>query len=97
MYLDPPYYVKGQGLYENHYRHDDHIEIAKLVKTKINLPWIVSYDHAPEIVDMYQGCPSIEYGINYSAQDRYKGSEVMFFSDHLVIPNVKNPANLKAA
>jgi DNA adenine methylase len=97
IYLDPPYYVKGRGLYENHYLHDDHVSIAKLVKKQITHPWIVSYDHAPEIIQMYKGCPTITYGINYSAQDRYKGAEAMFFSKKLVIPDVKNPANLKAA
>lgn len=97
VYLDPPYYVKGKGLYQNHYLHDDHIAIAKLVNSKIKLPWIVSYDQAPEIVKMYVGCPTIEYGINYSAQDRYKGAEVMFFSKNLMIPNIKNPSNLKIA
>lgn len=97
IYLDPPYYVKGQGLYENHYLHDDHVSISKLVKKHINHHWIVSYDHAPEIIDMYKGCPTITYGINYSAQDRYKGAEAMFFSKKLIVPDVKNPANLKAA
>lgn len=97
VYLDPPYYVKGRGLYENHYLHDDHVSIAKLVKKHINHHWIVSYDHAPEIIEMYKGCPTITYGINYSAQDRYKGAEAMFFSKKLVIPDVENPANLKAA
>lgn len=97
IYLDPPYYVKGQGLYENHYLHDDHVSIAKLVKKHINHHWIVSYDHAPEIIDMYKGCPTITYGINYSAQDRYKGAEAMFFSKKLIVPDVKNPANLKVA
>lgn len=97
IYLDPPYYVKGQGLYENHYLHDDHVSIANLVREQITHPWIVSYDHAPEIIEMYQGCPTITYGINYSAQNRYEGAEAMFFSNNLVIPDVKNPANLKAA
>lgn len=97
IYLDPPYYVKGQGLYENHYLHDDHVAIAKLVQKKIKLPWVVSYDHAPEIIEMYQQCQTITYGINYSAQDRYKGAEAMFFSKKLNIPDVKNPANLKVA
>jgi len=97
VYLDPPYYVKGKGLYENHYLHDDHVAIAKLVKNEITLPWIVSYDHVPEIVHMYEGCPTIEYGINYSAQAKYKGAEVMFFSKELNVPDIKNPSNLKAA
>lgn len=97
VYLDPPYYVKGQGLYENHYAHNDHTEIAKLVKDEIKLPWLVSYDYTPQIMDMYKGCVTITYGINYSAQNRYKGAEVMFFSNKLVVPAVGNPVNLKAA
>lgn len=97
VYLDPPYFVKGQDLYQNHYKRDDHTLIANLVKTEIRLPWIVSYDHAPEIAKMYEGSREIAYGINYSAQNRYKGAEIMFFSEGLNIPNVTNPANLKAA
>lgn len=86
IYLDPPYYVKGQGLYENHYRHDDHARVASIVRNRLKKPWVVSYDHAPEIVDLYPGLRSHVYGINYSAQDRYKGAEVMFFSDRLEVP-----------
>lgn len=97
VYLDPPYYVKGQGLYENHYAHQDHVKIANLVQTQIALPWIVSYDHAPQIIEMYRNCAHITYGINYSAQDRYKGAEAMFFSNGLIVPNVKNPCDLEAA
>lgn len=97
IYLDPPYYVKGRWLYEDHYSHNDHAEIAKLVRKHINHHWIVSYDNAPEINEMYKGCPTITYDINYSARDCYKGSEAMFFSKKLVVPDVKNPANIKAA
>src|SRR3546814_17224919 len=43
VYLDPPYYLKGKGLYEHHYEHDDHAGIAKKVR-KIKQSWIVSYD-----------------------------------------------------
>jgi DNA adenine methylase len=97
VYLDPPYYVKGQGLYQNHYKHNDHLEIADLVQKEIRQHWIVSYDHTSEIDEMYKSCAKITYGINYSAQNRYKGAEVMFFSENLIIPDVKNPANLSAA
>ena len=97
VYLDPPYYVKGQGLYQNHYQHNDHLIIANLVKDKIKRPWIVSYDHTTEIDGMYTGCRKITYGINYSAQNRYEGAEVMFFSDNLILPDVRNPAKLNAA
>lgn len=96
VYLDPPYYVKGKGLYENHYAHENHVEVAEFVSHRLNRPWIVSYDHAPEIVGMYPGFKSIAYGLNYSAQNRYEGAEVMFFSNGLKIPDVVNPSRLKA-
>lgn len=96
VYLDPPYYVKGQGLYEDHYTHEDHRTIAKYVQSEIKHGWIVSYDNAPEIVEMYKQRRTITYGLNYSAQNRYQGTEAMFFSDELFIPNVENPAKVKS-
>jgi len=91
VYFDPPYYVKGQGLYQNYYEHDDHLEIARLV-AGISQHWIVSYDNALQIQAIYNGYRQIVYNLNYSAGERYKGSEVMFFSDRLVIPAVESPA-----
>ncbi len=95
IYLDPPYYVKGRGLYEHHYQHEDHKQIANLVPS-IRQYWVVSYDYVPEIDDMYQGFPRSIYGIHYSAQDRYKGTEVMFFSPKLSVPEVGDPSKVRA-
>lgn len=84
IYLDPPYYMKGQGLYRNFYEHDDHRAIANLLqRSKFPRRWIVSYDDAPEIRAMYSGVRSLEYGLRYTAGRRYTGSEVMFFSPRL--------------
>jgi len=93
-YLDPPYYNKGRGLYENHYRHDDHIEVSNLLFNVIQ-KWIVSYDDTPEIRGMYQRYRSLPYQLNYSAANRYEGAEIMFFSDNLLIPTIDNPAQVK--
>lgn len=95
VYLDPPYYVKGQGLYENHYTHQDHVQIASLVSTKINQPWLVSYDAAPEIVNLYNKFRNIRYDLSYSAQNRYAGAEIIFFSSRLAVPTVLHPARVK--
>ena len=97
VYLDPPYYVKADGLYENHYKHDDHVAIANLVKTKITVPWVVSYDNKPEVAKMYKGCKTIVYDMSYSAAAASMGSEVMFFSKGLLIPKTKTPCKLQAA
>lgn len=86
IYLDPPYYVKGAGLYEHHYQHEDHAEIARLVGS-ISQPWLVSYDNVPPIVELYSPYQKSIFGLNYSAQSRYKGSEVMIFSPGLATPH----------
>jgi DNA adenine methylase len=96
VYLDPPYYVKGEGLYEHFYQHCDHARIANLVR-KIKQPWVVSYDAAPEILDLYKRFDPISYGLSYSASDRYRGAEVMFFSPKLKPPAVETPANISAS
>ena len=87
IYLDPPYYVKGRDLYYDFYAHADHHAVSSLLKTEIsNQSWIVSYDDAPEIRELYSECRCISYGIGYSARGSRKGAEVMFFDDSLDIP-----------
>lgn len=88
IYLDPPYYVKGQGLYRNFYDHWDHLAIAKVLRPKsFRRPWVVSYDNAPEIREMYRGKEELMYGLSYSAQERYLGDEVMFFKAGMKVPD----------
>lgn len=88
IYLDPPYYVKGKGLYRNYYEHDDHVAIARTIQEKrFKWPWLVSYDNAEEICAMYQLSRSLSYRLNYTAQRRYVGNEVMFFSQNLIVPD----------
>ena len=90
VYLDPPYFEKGQGLYSNYYLHDDHAIIAKRV-AEIQMPWIVSYDSTPEIDKLYEGHRRIQYDIGYTAQTKYAGSELMFCSKALEVPSGCNP------
>ncbi len=93
IYLDPPYYVKGEGLYDNFYQHADHREISSLVMN-LEIPWLVSYDAASQILDMYQGAESRYYSLRYSARDSRHGSEVMFFSPSLAVPKVPATAGV---
>ena len=92
IYLDPPYYVKGQGLYRNFYKHADHLKISKaLQSSRFTLPWVVSYDNAAEICEMYQFRKGFAYDLNYTAQQRYVGNEIMFFHSKLVVPEDEIP------
>lgn len=99
VYLDPPYYVKGQDLYRNFYTHKDHLEIMNSLKSSGIKNWIVSYDNADEIREIYNEFRMIEYSLQYTAQQKRVGEEVMIFSDEIVIPNVvlgKDTAKLVA-
>lgn len=94
LYLDPPYFVKGQRrLYANYYRAKDHEQIARLAM-RLKQPWLVSYDNVPEIRQLYASFRHQVYDLSYSAADRYRGAEVMFFSRDLKVPNLADPAKL---
>lgn len=93
-YLDPPYYVKGQRrLYANYYKAADHADIAHLLGSYPHC-WIVSYDYAPEILELYQARRCLVYELQYSATDRYAGAEAMFFSDQLRVPTIAGRVGL---
>lgn len=88
VYLDPPYYGKGSQLYYDFYKHDDHANVAFAVHNLGRVRWIVSYDDEPPIHDLYGENSTLTYSIGYSARERLRGREAMFFSSGLRIPSV---------
>lgn len=88
VYLDPPYYVKGGDLYTHHYGHDDHKGIAACVDN-IAQQWMVSYDDAPAIREFYSKYTRLTYSLSYSAQKRYRGTEVLFLGPNLISPGLQ--------
>lgn len=81
--IDPPYYVKGKGLYQNFYEHDDHYKLYESIK-RITQPWIVTYDDTPEICGIYAEYTPKPFGLSYTAQTKRKGSEVIIHSPNLM-------------
>ncbi|CAA9892055.1 DNA methyltransferase [Candidatus Methylobacter favarea] len=90
VYLDPPYYVKGKGLYQNHYDYADHAEIAGLV-TSIKQKWLVTYDNNDRIKAFYSDFPQRNFGLKYSANGRYCGNEVLITKPNLILPPMVQP------
>lgn len=95
VYLDPPYFQKGQRVYRNYYEREDHLRIADLVQNELPYRWIVSYDDTPEITKLYAGRRRIWYTLHYSAQTRRRGDELMIFCDALRLPKASNPAQFR--
>lgn len=94
VYLDPPYYLKGAGLYRNFYEHDDHVLIGQMMQ-EVKHPWIVSYDNTDAIKQIYKQYRQREYFLSYTAQEKKQGSEVMIFGPGIVVPEqgLKTRAN----
>lgn len=92
--IDPPYYVKGKGLYQNFFEHDDHYRLFESIK-RIQHPWIVTYDDTPEICGIYAEYKPKPFGLTYTAQTKRKGAEVIIHSPKLIKTGFKPDITFK--
>lgn len=84
IYLDPPYFRRGEDLYKNFFNERNHRELKERILNDINIPWVVSYDDVPEVREIYDGVPSRTFSLNYSLANNGRGKEIMFFSPGLM-------------
>jgi DNA adenine methylase len=83
--LDPPYFSKGQELYANAYQEADHAALAGAVHS-IGRRWMVTYDDTPEIRKLYASYPLYSSRLNYSAQVKRVGCELLILDPRLKPP-----------
>lgn len=83
--IDPPYYKRGPELYCSFYDHADHVALSRSVK-KLKRPWMLTYDYAPEIVALYESMPRFSKELNYSAQTKRVGVELLVLDQRLRPP-----------
>ena len=86
LYLDPPYYKKGQELYKNFFVDKDHKEIADLLENEKSI-WMVTYDAEPEIAKLYERFSKRYFDLSYSVAKKKKASEVMILCTGDLWPN----------
>ncbi len=84
FYFDPPYYLKGPGLYKNSYKDEDHRRVSQEIKKIKTIHWIVSYDNTSRVKDIYKFVKnSFEFDLTYTASYARKGKEILFFDSKL--------------
>ena len=85
--IDPPYFTQGRDLYLSFYKPEDHAGLAQIIR-RISVPWMLTYDDAPEIETLYKGLPIYRKSLVYSAQVKRRASELLVLSPSLKPPTV---------
>lgn len=83
--IDPPYFDKGPELYTSFYTANDHAALARAIRT-IKKPWMLTYDDVPAIRRLYSGLPGTQKSLNYTAQVKKTGIELLILSPQLRAP-----------
>ncbi|AVV38162.1 DNA adenine methylase [Pantoea vagans] len=94
--IDPPYFEKGSSLYTNFYEKDDHSKLRDTI-TSLKSPWILTYDNADEIRELYKNNDCFNFDINYSAANKRVGKEILVKSKNINLPTSLNIERLIAA
>ncbi len=86
LFVDPPYYRKGAGLYTSFYEPEDHANLAsEIIRT--DRPWIVTYDDVPEIRRLYRQRRQYCFDIQYSLREKRTGTELLIASKGIKMPD----------
>lgn len=87
VYFDPPYFKKGKQLYMNFFGYDDHVRIERAIREQVKCDWIVTYDYAIEIENIYKDYGMRLFDLSYSVTKKLSASELMIFKDGIIIPD----------
>ncbi|MDD5749351.1 MAG: DNA adenine methylase [Patescibacteria group bacterium] len=83
IFLDPPYFQKGQSLYLNHYSNKDHENLSEFLGESSFKKWIMTYDDVPYIKNLYASMRLRGFAIQHNAYESKIGREVMIFPKEL--------------
>lgn len=68
IYLDPPYYMKGDSLYIEKMSAKEHEALSLILSNRTN--WVLSYDDCSEIKTLYQNNKVIDLSARYCINGR---------------------------
>jgi len=96
LYLDPPYYVKGNDLYQCGFTEADHTRLAATLQN-VDHAWVLSYDQCPEIRSLYQYAQIATVEVPYSITARKEAGQCFSRKkqEFLITPSGASLANYR--
>ena len=88
VYFDPPYFNKGNRLYKNCLKLEDHKQIATYIKEKVICDWIITYDNADQIKEIFKNDFFRIYELTYSVVRSKVKKEIIIFKKSSLCPRI---------
>lgn len=88
IFLDPPYYQKGQSLYLNHYENTNHEQLANFLEKSYLKKWIMTYDDVTYIKKLYPKMEKRSFVISHHAHQTKLGKEIMISPQSIKLINI---------
>ena len=79
IFIDPPYFQKGQSLYLNNYKNGNHEELSKFLTKSSLKKWIITYNDISYIKNLYKKMQVKKFVIHHNAHYSKTGKEIMIF------------------
>ena len=84
LYLDPPYYEKGNELYQFAFSEEDHTRLRDRLEECKN-PWLLSYDDCEEVRGLYEGFPMKTISVNYTINTSRTKRELLISNENRLV------------
>lgn len=81
IYADPPYFEKAGSLYMNAFSPDDHERLAENLNARASSAWLLTYDDASRVHELYAARRRRTFNLHYSARRVTKATEIAVLSD----------------
>lgn len=101
VYLDPPYYEKGDQLYAVKFSDEEHAQLAATLRMSA-FWWALSYDDHPRIRELYDGLETKRLELVYTNavtknHTRRKNHEILILSPNGCCSSLSNPITCVAS
>ncbi|MDE0151177.1 MAG: DNA adenine methylase [Bdellovibrionales bacterium] len=83
IFIDPPYFQKGQSLYLNNYKNNNHEELSNFLTKSSLKKWVMTYNDVPYIKNLYKNMQIKNFVIQHNAHYSKIGKEIIIFPKNL--------------